>query len=71
MDKTLIREIAKKNYLNTEQQTLLINLITKRFPNEQSLSYVSEWAARISKGTAWAHADTKTQKVLIELGVTE
>ena len=71
MNENKIREIAKANKLNEKEETLLVKLMAQRFPTEGSPSYVSEWATRIWKGSAFAHGDTQTRKVLISLGVTE
>lgn len=71
MKEETIRKIARDTYLDKKQEDLLVNLMAKRFPDEGSPSYVTEWATRIWKGTAFAHGDTQTRKVLISLGVTE
>ena len=71
MEEHIIREIAKNNLFNKEQEELLVELMLRRFPMEQSPSYVSEWATRIVKGSAFARGDLETQRILISLGVTK
>ena len=71
MQEEMIRKIARDNFLDKKQEDLLVKLMAQRFPTEGSPSYVSEWATRIWKGSAFAHGDTQTRKVLISLGVTE
>ena len=71
MNDIKIKEIAESNGLNEKETTLLIKLMEKRFPDEQSLSYVAEWAGRVKRGNAFLYGDSQTRKVLISLGITE
>jgi len=71
MQEEMIRKIATDSSLDKKEEELLVKLMAQRFPTEQCPSYVSEWATRIVKGSAFAHGDTQTRKVLISLGVTE
>jgi len=71
MNDIRIEEIAGLKGLNKKETEILIKLMGQRFPSEGSPSYVCEWADRIKKGSAFAHGDTQTRKVLISLGVTE
>jgi hypothetical protein len=71
MDEIKIRKIAKENDLHPMEEKVLVGFIQERFPNENSVSYVSEWATRIVKGSAFAHADTQSRKVLAKFGVNE
>jgi len=71
MEEYIIREIAKDNFLDKKQEDLLVSLMAQRFPTERSPSYVAEWATRIVKGSAFAHADIQSRKVLTKFGVTE
>ena len=71
MDEIKIRQIAKENNLHPIEEKVFVGFIQERFPNESSVSYVSEWATRIVKGSAFAHADTESRKVLVKFGVTE
>jgi hypothetical protein len=70
MEKTeLIKSIANDNYLNPKQESILHALFSKRFKDHDP-SYIDEWAKRIKNGSAWAHADSKTQKVLLKAGLS-
>ena len=71
MDEKRLREIAKREDLNNEQEEILVGLFKKRFPDEQFESYVGEWAERIKNNKAWLYGDNNTRKVLTTLGVTE
>ena len=71
MQEEMIRKIATDSSLDKKEEELLVKLMAQRFPTEGSPSYVAEWAIRLWKGSAFAHGDTQTRKVLISLGVTE
>lgn len=71
MNDIRIREMAGLKGLNEKETEILVKLMETRFPMEGSPSYVCEWADRIKKGSAFAHGDTQTRKVLISLGVTK
>jgi len=71
MQEEMIRKIAKDNNLHPIEEKILVKFIQERFPNEGSPSYIAEWATRIVKGSAFAHGDTQSRRVLISLGVTE
>jgi len=71
MDEIKIREIAKENNLHPLEEKILVGFIQERFPNEGCASYVSEWATRIVKGSAFAHGDTQSRRVLAKFGVIE
>ena len=60
-----IREIARKKGLwNSE---LFERFITKRFPNEESESYVSEWVDRFLSGNPVCYMDRESKEVYKKL----
>lgn len=60
----MLNKIAWAYKLEELQRKKFFALFYARFPNEQDQKYISEWANRLAKGTAEAHADSKTLKIL-------
>jgi hypothetical protein len=66
-----ILDVADEENLTQNQRFTLVGLFMLRFPEETQKSYIREWANRLKKGSAYAHADTKTAKILKFLGWVE
>lgn len=62
-------EVADDYNLTAQQRKALGGLFKERFFTF-SPSYVREWAERMRNGSAWAHADSETRKVLKKHGLT-
>ena len=67
-----ILEITRKGYWNIGYRTGLegqilknyVDFMQKRFPNERSEIYATEWATRFKLGTEWSLADKETKRTL-------
>ena len=64
----LIAEACKIENLGIQDAVYLRELIRLRFPDEQFVGYICEWARRIKSGYAYQSADHMTARVLEKIG---
>ena len=60
MDRIGLIAIAEKHNINAE---IYAEFITRRFPNESDISYLTEWAERFSTGTPEVYMDSVSQAI--------
>lgn len=68
METKKIKQIGSK-YLNGRRLEIFSFFIAERFPQEQSVSYVEEWAKRFSFGLAnvESYMDSKSKEVFLKV----
>ena len=63
------QKIMNEEGLNKNEQLILLKFFEERFPNEPDEFYFRTWAKRLYNGSAIAHADGYSKRILNKLGV--
>ncbi len=63
-----LKAIAREYHLASKKASAYLRFIRFRFPNENSVSYLEEWAERFLYKKDWIAADKKSKKILIKIG---
>ena len=61
----LSEKVAKDSGIDIER---FCGFINERFPNEESIHYITEWAQRINSGQPRGYADRQTKAALEKFG---